>query len=288
MDELVSYLYNTDPKHIIIGEEDVNLLIVGDKSQTPTAIRLLLLTIGSAAPITDQTIALLRKRYRDDIIFRQLFQCGKAMASATGIPFLMVGYQTHPFDGNKIEAAFLDAMTFMVRNIYPVNKQEQAVIYKSSDFVSYLYDMMGVRYTDAGTDKEKNKSVADLFHVWSRAKLSSHIVKQDFDAIYHNGTQFAMIEVKRSPTKTLAAWAPYSNDKRNYDIQNQISKMLHAPFYTLHHNGGPCDGATPIGCYHVLDVNLRKCESWIQYRKSIITAEKMLHILNQEPEPGLL
>ena len=283
MDELVRYLRSTDPEHIVIGEEDCNLLIAGDKSQTPTAIRLLLLPIGITEPITDQTIVLLRQRYRCDPIFRQLFQCGKAMAAVADIPFLMVSYQACPMEQVNSDPSFLDAMSFMVRRIYPTNGQEQAAVYKSSEFVACLYRMMGVHYTDSGTEKEKNKSLADLFHVWSRAKLSAHIVKQDFDAIYRSGNQFKMIEVKRSPTRSLSVWSPYSNDKRNYDIQNQVSKMLHAPFYTLHHNGGPCDGDTAIGCYHISDVNLRSADSWIQYRKSIITAGELVRILNQEP-----
>lgn len=283
MDKLLTYLHNMDSEHVVIGKENCNLLIIGDKSKTPTAVHLLLLTVGVAEPITDQTIVLLRNRYQCDLIFKRLFLCGKAMAKAADIPFLMVGYQTCPLDTFQPDAAFLDAMTFMVRKIYPTSGQEQAAIYKSSHFVPYLYHIMGVHYTDAGTGKEENKSVADLFHVWSRAKLSSHIVKQDFDAIYRDGNRFKMIEIKRSPTRSLSVWAPYSNDKRNYDIQNQVSKMLQAPFYTLHHTGGDCNENTFIGCYYVLDVNLRDVKSWIQYQKNIVAAGELLRILNQEP-----
>ena len=286
MDELTSYLYSADPEHIVIGKKDCNLLILGDKSRTPTAIRLLLLTIGIAEPVTDKTIELLRVQYRQDKIFRRLFRCAKDMAAASGIPALLTCYQTFPLCQAENNDSFLDDMLFMVREIYPTSGQEQAVVYKSDAFVSYLYRTMGVQYTDSGTDKEKNKRLADVFHVWSRAKLSAHIVKQDFDAIYHNQDRFKMIEVKRSPKRSLSVWAPYSNDKRNYDIQSQISKMLHAPFYTLHYNGGPCDGSTPIGRYLISNVDLQNTDSWIQYDKSIVTAGEMVQTLNQEQTAG--
>lgn len=46
--------------------------------------------------------------------------------------------------------------------------------------------------SDEGTNKEKNKSLADAFHMWSRSKLSSQLVKQDFDAIYNGQDGFSM------------------------------------------------------------------------------------------------
>ena len=80
MDKLLTYLHNMDSEHVVIGKENCNLLIIGDKSKTPTAVHLLLLTVGVAEPITDQTIVLLRNRYQCDLIFKRLFLCGKAMA----------------------------------------------------------------------------------------------------------------------------------------------------------------------------------------------------------------
>lgn len=138
---------------------------------------------------------------------------------------------------------------------------------------------MGMNCSDAGTNKDKNKSLADVFHIWSRAKLSSKLVKQDFDAIYQNQNRFTMIEVKRSPTKTIQSWSPYKNDCRNYDIQHQFAKIINAPFYTFHHNGGDCKDSANIGCYRIIDVNLKNKHRWLNYKKSIINAEKIIDIL---------
>lgn len=277
MDELVEYLYNTNPKNIIIGEDDCNLLILGDGSDIPTKVKMLLLVVGCMEAITSNTICELRDKYKNNTVFYHLFDAGKKMAGIAGIPFVMVGYKKCEID--KIDDTYIESMEFIVIKICPEEKDGLPAIYSSNDFVKYLYSLMGMDCNDEGTNKEKNKSLADVFHIWSRSKLSSQLVKQDFDAIYNNEDKFAMIEVKRSPTKTVKSWSPYRADGRNYDIQNQFAKNINAAFFTFHHNGGNCNDSTKIGCYKVLDVDIKSNKKWIDYQKTIISAKEIIGIL---------
>lgn len=47
MDELVEYLRCNDPENIIAGEDDCNLLILGDGTDASTKIKMLLLIVGT-------------------------------------------------------------------------------------------------------------------------------------------------------------------------------------------------------------------------------------------------
>lgn len=159
-------------------------------------------------------------------------------------------------------------------------KKEEFQILDSPSFVTYLYKILDMKYYDAGTHKPKNKSLADVFHLWSRAKLSSHIIKQDLDAIYHNNNVYSMIEIKRSPTRTLGQWTPYKEDSSNYDIQNQFARATSSSFFTFHHNGGECTDETKVGCYKILNVDLSNSADCIDYEKTIIQAKEILKTLN--------
>lgn len=282
MDELVKYLYDKAPDNIIIGEDDCNLLIFGDGSCTPTDVKMLLLVVGCDKSITDDTICELRDKYRDDNIFKSLFDSGEKMATIAKIPFVMVGYKKCSID--EINDEYIESMQFMARKICPAGENEHPTIYGSNDFVKYIYKLMGLNCSDSGTNKQKNKSLADVFHVWSRSKLSSRLVKQDFDAIFRDHDHFAMIEVKRSPTISIESWSPFRNDIRNYDIQNQFSKIINAPFYTFHYNGGDCKDSTKVGCYKISGVNIKDRYRWMNYKKTIISADEIIDVLKQKAD----
>ena len=202
------------------------------------------------------------------------------MATIAKIPFIMIGYKK--CNNTIIDDEYLEKMQFMARIICPSNEKEKPKIFESNDFVKYLYALMEINYKDTGTNKQKNKSLADIFHIWSRSKLSSQLVKQDFDAIYLDDDQFTMIEVKRSPSKTIESWAPYKADCRNYDLLNQFAKVLNSAFFTFHHNGGKCVNTTKVGCYEVINVNIDENERWIDYNKSMINAEQIFDLLESK------
>lgn len=278
MDELVSFLHQSDPAHIVVGKQDCNLLVLGDSGLDPTALKLLLLPVGCQEEITPRTIETLRSQYRHDLVFRSLVQCGQQLAALTGLPFFMVGYSICPTEA--LTPTFLGNMKFLVQGLSPTSAPMPRDILDSPSFANFLHYQLGFHAELSGTHKPKNKHVADAFHVWSRCYLSSRVVKQDFDALYAKDGQFATIEVKRSPVIPLERWKPFSDDAPNYDIQFRFSQRLGAPFFTFHHNGGPCDHTTPIGCYRINQVDL--CRSrWIQYHKSLIHAGDILPLLDK-------
>ncbi len=190
----------------------------------------------------------------------------------------MVAYKKCTPD--EIENINLELMSFCVKKEYPTKDNFQ--ILDSPSFVTYLYEILDTKYYDAGTHKPKNKRLADVFHLWSRAKLSSHIIKQDLDAIYHNDKEYSMVEIKRSPTRTLKQWAPYKEDSSNYDIQNQFARATSSSFFTFHHNGGECSDKTQIGCYKILNVDLSDSANWIDYEKTVIQAKEIIKALNNQ------
>lgn len=277
MDELLTYLHNTAPDKVIIGDNDCNLLILGDSSTHPTTIKSLLFVVGCDSDINESTVNEMREKYRSNLTFRQLYHHGTNLAHLAKIPFIMVSYTKCSLD--EIESINLESMSFCVKKEYPTKDEFQ--ILDSASFVTYLYEIMDMEYHDAGTHKPKNKSLADVFHLWSRAKLSSHIIKQDLDAIYHNNNEYSMIEIKRSPTRTLEQWAPYKQDSSNYDIQNQFAKATNSSFFTFHHNGDECTDETKIGCYKILSVDLANSVNWIDYKKTIIQAKEIMKTLNK-------
>lgn len=276
MDELQQYLKSVAPNRIIIGKPECNLLVVGYEKEKITKIKTLLLTVG-CSDITSENSCIneLRSKYREDNTFKNLFNHGKHLADIANISFVMVAYKSKSPD--EIDESYLNTMHFVSKQIYPISTEPQ--MHSSEEFVSYIYNLLGKKFTDSGTYKSKNKSLADAFHIWSRNKLSAHIIKQDFDAIYYD-EKYAMIEVKRSPTKTLQEWAPYADDKRNYDIQFKISQIMKAPFFTFHHNGIPCQSDTLVGCYRIYSVNALE-KNWITYEKEIIKLESIISKLRE-------
>ncbi len=278
MDELLTYLHNKKPDNIIIEDDDCNLLLFGDSSTRPTTLKALLFVIGCEANISQGTVREMRNMYRASSRFRQLYNHGVRLAELAGLPFIMVAYKKCARE--EIKNVDLDAMLFCVAARYP--SKEDFQILESAAFVKCLYRTFGMRYRDEGTHKPENKSLADVFHVWSRTKLSSHIIKQDLDAIYCNDQGYSMIEIKRSPVRTLEQWAPYRDDSSNYDIQNQFAKAINASFFTFHYNGGECTDETRVGCYTIFNVDLSNYRKWIDYEKKIIQAQEIFKVLDNE------
>lgn len=234
LDELLVYLCNKEPHKIIIGEKDCNLLLLGDGLQTSAKIKTLLLTAGCEKE-TNKRMDELRDKYRKDGTFKKLFKIGKEFAEKARIPFVLVGYEKVKNVEKEDAARYVQSTKFCVKEIS--SPQSDFVELDSDGLAEYLYASMGIHCDDRGTHKAKNKHIADGFHLWSRIRLSSRIVKQDFDAIYVDENKYTLIEVKRSPKISLHAWTPFKADKSNYDILYQMSQMIGASFLTLHHRG---------------------------------------------------
>lgn len=273
MDELTDYLHKCSPKNIIIGKPDCNLLILGDKSKKPIQIKMVLLTLGRDQ-ISSKTYLKLKTDYQQDQIFNSLYSHGEKIAKLVKVPFAVVVYKKYPSD--ILENCDVDKMTFLALQDIQSVGQSPAHIYTSKELAGFIYKLIGTGYADQGTAKPENKHIADAFHAWSRAKLSSHLVKQDFDAIYYWKNHYIMIEIKRSPSISLKDWRPFRDDSRNYDMEFHLSEDLQAVFYTFHYNGGNCADSTEIGCYKIKNVDLDAGTDWIEYEKKIIKAGDLL------------
>lgn len=273
MDELQLYLKRKDPQRIIIGDADCNLLLVGYEQSGFTQIKAILLTVGLPdIASSDVAITELRNKYRNNMTFKVLFDRGKHLAQKANKKFAMIAYKIG--DANTMSEKDVDSMVFLAKQIYP--SLDKGILYDSEQFVNYIYRLIEKKFFDRGTFKAKNKSIADAFHLWSRTKLSAHIVKQDFDIIYYHN-KYVMIEVKRAPSKTVKEWKPYYDDRRNYDIQFKISQALNVPFFTLHHTGGNCNDNTMIGFYkiHNVDANASIMD-WMIFDKQIVKANEII------------
>lgn len=273
-----NYLKTSSPKQIIVGKKDCNLLLVGYEKKYETAIRSIFLTVG-CSEISDVNSCLdeLRNKYKADGIFRNLFEHGRKLAELAKLSFILTAYKSmEPTDKNEKE---INSMRFFSKQIYPLDSLPQ--IYSSDGFAEYIYGLLGVSFKDCGTNKKKNKTLADAFHLWSRNKLSAHIIKQDFDAIYYSRGRYTMIEIKRAPSRSLKDWVPYTDDIRNYAIQFKIAQMMNAPYYTFHHNGNTCYDNTLIGCYRIESVDISDPDG-IKYKKKIIRAKDIFDVLEEE------
>lgn len=276
MDELLEYLQSRDPAHIVLGKDDCNLLILGDGSGSFTQVKALLLTVGypgSFGGDVERSAADLRAVWNGDADFARLAGASRVLAERSALPLLLAGYEARP----RYTGTGRLTMNFLAKSVLPPGEMR---LYEDRDFARWLYAAMGSSFGDAGSVKPKNRWVADAFHAWSRENLSAFLVKQDFDAVYLSAARWALVEVKRSRVGGITGWRPYREDVRNYDIQSRFAKMIGAPFYTFHHEGGECDDDTPVGCYEVLDVDPREQGSgWMRFRRTVRRAGELLELL---------
>jgi hypothetical protein len=88
---------------------------------------------------------------------------------------------------------------------------------------------------DAGLDaapgcyKPCNRSINDVFQVWSRTYLPANSCVNDIDVLQFSGTKLfdgrmRLVELKR--VACPATWGPYVTDRSNYRAQIELSAML--------------------------------------------------------------
>jgi len=87
----------------------------------------------------------------------------------------------------------------------------------------------------SGNVKPINKSVNDLFQVWSRSYLNPYCVVNDVDALVRGEKTNKIIELKR-PVESAAEWKPYRNDLRNYQRSKELSEMTSSEIVNIAYN----------------------------------------------------
>ena len=282
MDELVGYLKSQTSGRIVTGDETASLLLLGEATDTSAVPRVLLLTVGIDCEIGVDAMDCLRHKYKSDPVFKRLFDTGNELSRKASLGYILVGY--HKCPPGKIDGDYIGNMRFLceVINIYGKEcsgKEER--IFVGEEFCRFLYEFMDVEYKDHGAVKQVNKHISDAFHAWSRAMLSGRIVKQDFYAIFMSRNGYVIIEIKRAPSGTVEGWQPYIEDVFNYHIEKRFSEKISAPFFTLHHRGGKCDGDTDVGCYLITDVSIVKNKREIKYEKAAVKAKDLIGIFEK-------
>ena len=94
----------------------------------------------------------------------------------------------------------------------------------------------------SGNVKPINKSVNDLFQVWSRSYLNPYCVVNDVDALVRGEKSNKIIELKR-PVESAAEWKPYRNDLRNYQRSKELSDMTSSEIVNIAYNLNKPEGS---------------------------------------------
>jgi hypothetical protein len=194
-----------------------------------------------------------------------LLASGTFMAQRMNVPFIRIEYPPD-LDTNPNSILIIDGQ--QVKRVMGAAK---------------IQALLGTRYTVAGTSKAVNRSTSDPFHVWAREALPQNYVRTDVDAIVHSQKLMSalLIEVKRSPSKTVREWEPYTADARNYYISDLLAKRARLKFVTLNHpyTTVSVTDEKMVGVYDIQTVTLSPAD--IQFTKQLTTALNLVTILDE-------
>jgi hypothetical protein len=256
MDELNTYLINTYPEYIT-GRTDCNLLIWGTDENAEQLPKLCTLIVGvEYDPLEcdkEQIGTLLDQKYASDVHFNDMYRFGSEIAKRSNVPYVVIGFPSLRMEfNNRWE---------QTKEIYPVESvkfflhefpSKGGSLLTGEELRTFIYGTLGKEYSDVGTTKAKNKSIADYFQFWSRSFLSRHLVKLDIDGMFFNGTDGLIIEIKRSNKPPIPDWRPYKKDYPDFSLLKSFSDSIGMDFVILHHTGmAPCDGNTIISLFEI-------------------------------------
>lgn len=263
MDELAQYLSIKYPENFICGYQDCNMLLWGGKKDNIIETKCFTLNIGlEYNPLNlnkDTVIDILNQNYIKEQAFKRLFSYAKRMADKSDVPFIVIVYPSlREKYNNNWENSVLEydqnRVEFYCKNMMEDNSH----ILSGVEMKNYLYGILSCDFKDEGTNKQKNKKLADYFQFWSRSKLSSKITKLDIDGFFVDKFgESILIEIKRSRKPRIPYWRPYINDKSDYILQNDFAKRIGSYFWTLHHEGnGKCTDDTLLSFFSVTGVDI--------------------------------
>lgn len=230
MDELLQYLKIKLENRITVSGDNIDLLIWGERHYNE--VKILGISLNR-----QEDVAL-------DLRGDQLLSIGKALSDKSGVGFMEIIYPNDLIENPNAELI-----------INGENKSKE-------DSIDEIQRILGTSYADFGTTKQVNKQVADQFHGWARDNLPTAYVRIDIDAIHSSENDvndiISLIEVKRSTAISVLNWLPYTNDIRNYYIENVFTKLANLNFYTINHSCKDIDVVdnTVRGFYDILDVNI--------------------------------
>jgi len=252
VDNLLKYLSGHFGDRLVISGVSGDLLVWGER--TINGVKLLGLSFNTP------TTAASTIGYGD-----LLLASGTLMAQRINLPLIRIEYPPD-LDTNPNSMLIIDG------------KQVKRVRAAAT-----IQSLLGTRYTVAGTSKAVNRSTNDPFHVWARETLPQNYVRTDVDAILHSQklTPALLIEVKRSPTKTVREWKPYKEDARNYYVLELLAKQSQLKFITLNHpyKDTLVSDENIIGLYEIQKVTLNPLN--IESKRELTSAKNLVSILSE-------
>lgn len=283
MDQLSYYLSNTYDSYIT-GFQDCNILIWGKPQQSITVPRFLSVTLGCEynPMYLDQNTGknYFMYAYNRNKGFHKMYSYGYHMAKNSNLPFIVILYPSL--------SAMRDCQWTNTESQYPfdkirfllvVIKKEENPIVEALDgkmLKERLCSLIGTENIEiCGTSKEKNKTIADFFHYWSRQYLPSALTKLDIDGgFFNNGTDQIFVEIKRSNKPPIPKWRPYFKDKPNYRLQYSFCAETGIECWILHHDGlsKVCTEDTVISYFNVggWEENPKRAREFLLYRDMIL------------------
>ena len=269
MDELSDYLKMNYSKSYITGMEDCNLLLWGvQKENIP---KLCTLTIGieyDPYNLTAETIKkILNNKYKTDAAFNRLVDFGSHFSKSSNIALVIIVY---PSLRKKYNTRWEETRTIyneekVLFYFTSLSDAKEGSVISGKELRSRIYKYLGKEFSDCGTSKEKNKKLADYFHMWSRDFLSKNLIKFDIDGfiISDDKEKGVLIEIKRSNKPPIPDWKPYSADKPDYELQYSFAKQIDAAFWLLHHEPGQCSDNTIISFFDIIGVDTSKSKNFL-------------------------
>lgn len=274
MDQLNQYLTQKYSPYYIPGSGSGDILMWGTTRDSQIIPGFLSLNVGvdydplspnpnlTKGMITDT----LNQSYADfdgNSPFAAFFRIFRLLSYRADLPCIFIAYPTLPAYSDDqwektLEAYPLEDVRFYVWNL----KEPKAKFLTGKELKNEIYSILDVNFQDQGTGKEKNKSIHDYFHYWSRCFLSAHIRKQDCDGILFDksGTNCSLIEIKRSSNPPIPKWRPYIDDENNYRNQLAFARSLKACFRLLQHEGNPVTEAGQVSFWDIRGINETEAE----------------------------
>lgn len=275
MNELGKYMLERYPDSFITGGDDCNLLIWGAEGADRHTPGLCSLVIGleyDPYALPEERIrGILDKLFSDNLTCRKLFLYGNEFAGKTKLPFAVIVYPSMrgEFEGRWEESGRkYDPERVEFYCVHSGDSIHRGTV-SGAALRSVLYAFLNVSYSDNGTAKEKNKTLADYFHVWSRECLTRHIVKFDLDGFLFNekSGKSALVEFKRS---SQAPWIPEwypQYDKPDYIMQNTFAGMIGAGFWLLHHERRAPLSEGYVSFFDIGDIDESEPEYFLRFRR---------------------
>lgn len=112
--------------------------------------------------------------------------------------------------------------------------------YSAEELAEYFGTIDPALTMNAGSVKEINASVNDVFQSWTRRSLSRYATINDIDAMHlnMNGSKSLLFELKRVK-ESVDTWEPYLDDWRNYATFMSVCLDLYNAHRVIAYNPEP-------------------------------------------------